>query len=159
MVRVRDELGKVIAEVLKKMRAGPFRPNTTDGDLLLKAIEVRQDKLNQVHQLNIKTRSLLITLTRRLEKTVDAWQMFASKDARYLYQQGSLVNIGDDAIQTLQSIDELFRELGCWRDELRHQVDVFEKDCMQEYEQHNRDPDKLREQHRRNREQHRRNRK
>ncbi|KAK8025946.1 hypothetical protein PG990_003769 [Apiospora arundinis] len=116
-----------------------FRPDTTDDDLLLKAIEARQDKLNSVNQLHIKTRSLLITLRRRLENIVDAWQMFASKDARYLYQPDSPVNVGDDAIQTLHSIYGLFGELGCWRDELHHQVEIFEKDCMQEYEQHNRD--------------------
>ncbi|KAK8862143.1 hypothetical protein PGQ11_008378 [Apiospora arundinis] len=147
-VPVRDEWEKVIFEVLQMMKAGQkqcqalfqkFRPDTTDDDLLLKAIEARQDKLNSVNQLHIKTRSLLITLRRRLENIVDAWQMFASKDARYLYQPDSPVNVGDDAIQTLHSIYGLFSELGCWRDELHHQVEIFEKDCMQEYEQHNRD--------------------
>ncbi|KAK6845418.1 hypothetical protein PG995_015528 [Apiospora arundinis] len=148
VVQVRDEWEKVIFEVLQMMKAGQkqcqalfqkFRPDTTDDDLLLKAIEARQDKLNSVNQLHIKTRSLLITLRRRLENIVDAWQMFASKDARYLYQPDSPVNVGDDAIQTLHSIYGLFSELGCWRDELHHQVEIFEKDCMQEYEQHNRD--------------------
>ncbi|KAK8038908.1 hypothetical protein PG993_007319 [Apiospora rasikravindrae] len=148
MIRVRDEWGKVVKEVLEMMQIGqarcqvafqPFRPDTTNTDLLLAAIDERQEKLTQVYQWNIKTRSLLIRLKRLLEKTVGSWQFFVLKDTRYLYQQGSPANVEPEAIRTLHSIDDLVSELECLHDELHHQVELFEKGCMQEYEQHSRD--------------------
>ncbi|KAK7948546.1 uncharacterized protein PG986_009432 [Apiospora aurea] len=117
----------------------PFRPDTTNTDMLLTAIDERQVKLTQAYQWNIRARSLLIRLKRLLEKTVKSWQSFVSKDIEYLYQEGSHANVGPGAIQTLHSIKRVVDELESLHDELHHQVEVFEKGCMQEYEQHSRD--------------------
>ncbi|KAK8094219.1 hypothetical protein PG997_000904 [Apiospora hydei] len=148
MVRVRDEWGKVVSEVLEMVQVGkarchvafqPLRLGTPNSDVLSKAIEDWQHSFRQIEQWNIQTRDLLIRLMRALEKTVASWKAFGSKDIKYLYQEGSVANIGPDALQTLTSVEDLVSELDSFRNELHHQVEVFEKGSMQEPEQHIRD--------------------
>lgn len=101
--------------------------------------EERGSKLRQIDQWNTETKTLLMRLVRLLYKTVASWQLFVSKDARYLHQTGSLTNIGPDAVRTLVGIHDLIVDLDRLHDELCHQLDVFEKGCVHEHEQHSRD--------------------
>jgi hypothetical protein len=117
-----------------------FRHDSTSPDAVMKrVIEERRLKLSQIDQWNTETRNILMRLMRLLYKTVASWQVFASKDARYLYQTGALTNIGLDAVQTLASINDLVSDLDRLHDELRHQLEVFEKGYIHEHEQHSRD--------------------
>lgn len=114
------------------------RPNTSPNSAS-KVAEERGSKLRQIDQWNTETIDLLMRLRRLLYKTVASWQLFVSKDARYLYQTGSLTNIGPDAVQTLVGIHDMIADLDRLHDELCHQLGVFKEGCVHEHEQHSRD--------------------